>query len=131
MPPPAMSDRRRAVLGALLLVMPVLFLLALGLRDGLGAAGLFDSMQAQLLGPRQPLARPLTAALIVLGPPLALLLNAPGLVRVRRVPGAGRARRGPRLRWSAVNAVLALGGLAVTGALLAYPLLGGLAGRPH
>ena len=110
-----MSDRRRAVLGGLLLVMPVLFLAALGLRDGLGIPALFEAMQADLLGPGRDLARPFTAALIVLGPPLALIVNLLAVV--------GVASRRLTLAWKPVNAALAAGGLAVTGALLVYPLL--------
>jgi hypothetical protein len=110
-----MSDRRRALLGALLLVMPALFLAALGLRDGLAAPALFEAMQAELLGPGRDLARPLTAALIVLGPPLALLVNLPAVV--------GVASRRVTLAWKPVNAALAFGGLAITGALLVLPRL--------
>jgi hypothetical protein len=110
-----MSDRRRAALGGLLLVMPILFLAAVGLRDGLAISGLFDAMQAELLGPGRDLARPLTAALIVLGPPLALLVNLLAVV--------GVASRRLTFAWKPVNAALAAGGFAVTGALLVYPLL--------
>jgi hypothetical protein len=118
-----MSDRRRAFLGVLLLVMPVLFLAAVGLRDRLATPALFEAMQADLLGPGRDLARPLTAALIVLGPPLALLVNLPAVV--------GVASRRVTLAWKPLNAVLAFGGLAVTGALLVYPLLERLPRLPH
>ena len=114
-PPAVMSDRRRALLGGLLLVMPVLFLAAVGLRDGLAIPVLFEAMQAELLGPGRDLARPLTAALIVLGPPLALLVNLLAVV--------GVTSRRLTLAWKPVNAALAVGGLVVSGALLTYPLL--------
>jgi hypothetical protein len=118
-----MSDGRRAFLGVLLLVMPVMFLVAVGLRDGLATPTPFQAMQAELLGPGHDLARPLTAALIVLGPPLALLVNLPVVV--------GVASRRLTLAWKPVNAALAFGGLAITGAMLVYPLLERLPRLPH
>ena len=121
--PRVISDRRRALLGGLLLVMPVLFLAAVGLRDGLAVPVLFEAMQAELLGPGRDLARPLTAVLIVLGPPLTLLVNLPAVV--------GVASRRLTLAWKPVNAALAVGGLVVSGALLVYPLLERLPRLPH